>query len=597
MKKSKFDLSNEFKTTFSLGELIPFHFLDCIPGDSIKLTNQSLIRLQPLLAPIMNRVDLYTRYYFIPYRLLFEPFTEVITKPDDPRTLPVMSDFDKSYVNSRFNLFDRFGIQGKLSDLALKNLSAFPFLAYKLVVNYYFRDPLLNSKYNDNFTPQELIDYYKKNPDELIEVDRVLWQRDYFTSCKPTTQYGTEVDLDLDGNQVIKVSEMRWADALQRFKEKLLLGGTRFKDFVKTFYHTDIADQSLSRPLLLGGQKIHLNVSDVDQLVATQTDPLGNLGGKSVSLLDHNGYSFNCHEHGIILGLAWASPKQCYMAGIPRSFMKRDFYDFAIPNFANLGLQETYDLELDPSVTSMSVFGYNDRYSEYKHSYDVVTGGFANSLYFWHFARDLKRQTLSNAFVTSHPTSNPFAVRDIVSYIDPLTCCICYEEDTHLLYFYANRKAFDRDNPNSRFKDNYKTHLTDNPLDNIVVGWNDILKLSPSYCKENSVDQIATILVEYRDGKPLKGEYVLAKGNVYIGVPNVDYTAGVLTIRTDPSHTDIADKDILAIIKTDTENFISPEKYCVDAHRVDDQILAVFNNKISALRPLPYISDTSSMVY
>lgn len=419
MDKSKFDLSNEVKTSFSMGKLIPFHWLDVIPGDSIRTNSRVWFRLQPLIAPVMHKIDLYVNYYYVPYRILQDNFEKMITDPGSPIDVDMLGDYYGTVTTGKAwqddNLLRSFGISDSdhkdLSQEQADMICAYPFLAYHLIHNYYYKDPILDQSYIDDFHP---LDFKKV---DLLSLANVNWSNDYFTSIKPTTQYGSEVDIDMDGNKVVKVNELRTAEKLQRFKEKLLLSGNRYVDYIKSFFGTRPSDYSLQKPLHLGGTRQTLDIRDVDQTVGTESNPLANVGGKVNDLFVNDmSYQYDVTEHGIILGLMYIKPRQSYIAGIPRMFLKRDFYDFAVPMFANLGMQEVSTVELNAANCSdPETFGYNERYAELKYGIDVVAGDFQKSLNYWHFGRDIRKEVLSKEFLECRPSLRPFAIQEEVS--------------------------------------------------------------------------------------------------------------------------------------------------------------------------------------
>lgn len=416
---SKFNLSNELKTTFEIGDLIPFSWQDVVPGDHFKQSLVSLIRTQPLTSPVMDRLRFFSRFYYVPYRILMRNFEKMLMRPDDPLVAPTVYDIEKrlnQHIDSLnydgilkdYNLLRAFGISssdGNLSVDAMKLLSAFPFYAYQIIYNYFYKDPVLDDSFRDDFDPDT--DYDFKN---LFQIRKARLFNDYFTTTVPNTQYGSAVSLDMDGNSDIKVNEMRLAERLQVYKEKLLLHGARYIDYLKTFFGTSPNSEVLQQPILLGSGVSNINISDVDQMAPAQGSPLANTAGKSVSVVGDNGYQYQFKEHGIVLGLCFILPDQNYIAGIPRQFIKRDFYSFFNPQFSNIGLQETYGCEL--SAERKDTFGYNERYAELKYPVNVVAGDFKETLTHWHFSTTLGQSNLNNEFKLARTRNNPFAVRD-----------------------------------------------------------------------------------------------------------------------------------------------------------------------------------------
>lgn len=72
VKKNVFDLSHERKLSMNMGDLVPFYLQEIVPGDKFKVSSEQLIRLAPMLAPMMHRVNVFTHYFFVPNRLVYD---------------------------------------------------------------------------------------------------------------------------------------------------------------------------------------------------------------------------------------------------------------------------------------------------------------------------------------------------------------------------------------------------------------------------------------------------------------------------------------------------------------------------------------------
>ena len=195
------------------------------------------------------------------------------------------------------------------------------------------------------------------------------------------------------------------------------------------------SDARLQRPEYLGGGKTPVTVSEVLQMSSSdETSPQGNMAGHGVSVGNSNQFSRYFEEHGMIIGIMSVIPRTAYMQGLPRYLSKTDRYDFYWPEFAHLGEQTVKSQELywspASAVYNQSDFGYQPRYTEYRYIPDTVHGEFANTLKFWHMAREFANTPLLNSdFVRCQGDSlkRPFPVQD----------------DSHKLYVqtYCNIKA------------------------------------------------------------------------------------------------------------------------------------------------------------
>ncbi|UIW10388.1 major capsid protein [Flyfo microvirus Tbat2_163] len=181
--RSAFDLSVEKLLDCDMGQLIPVYIQECVPGDTFKMSAHMVIRMQPMVAPILHQIDAVTNYFFVPYRLLFDEWESFITGgPDGDYSgpLPLMSDLMSQFPTEKGNLLDFFGwpVTSPDSPLPMTEDNAplqFPLLAYNFVYNEYFRD-------------QNLIE-----PVELTQTDVLYrsWEKDYFTASLPFLQRGS----------------------------------------------------------------------------------------------------------------------------------------------------------------------------------------------------------------------------------------------------------------------------------------------------------------------------------------------------------------------------------------------------------------------
>lgn len=210
--RSVFDLSHVKRFTCDMGQLIPVYFDECVPGDTRKIGMQCVTRFQPLVAPILDSVDLTVHYFFVPTRLLMNKeedwntfLTGGVDGKDDSISLPLwnftFSDgsysnpnnpFSNGHEHGKYSLWDYFGLPVPSNDgdaskiTAIRNINhvlGFPQRAYNLVWNEFYRDPNIVDKVSlDNSTV-----LYR------------AWKKDYFTSALPWQQRGTAPALPLIG--------------------------------------------------------------------------------------------------------------------------------------------------------------------------------------------------------------------------------------------------------------------------------------------------------------------------------------------------------------------------------------------------------------
>ena len=193
-RRSVFDLSHEHKLTCDMGKLIPIFCEDVLPGDTFKVKTDIVVRLQALLAPIMHRVDVFTHFFFVPNRLIFDKWEDFITGGEDGTDNTVAPTITADSTNGFAigSLADYFGIPTGVPSL---EVSALPFRAYDLIYNEWYRD--------ENIIPEVNIST-AAGADSTTSTTLLsrAWEHDYFTKCLPWTQRGSQVSLPLSGGKV-----------------------------------------------------------------------------------------------------------------------------------------------------------------------------------------------------------------------------------------------------------------------------------------------------------------------------------------------------------------------------------------------------------
>lgn len=220
-KRNVFNLSYENKLTMNMGELVPIMCMPIVPGDKFRVNTEALVRLAPLVAPMMHRVNVYTHYFFVPNRLVWDQWEDFITRGIDGEDAPVLPRFNVrsdwygegiSSLISNGTLWDYLGLPSikKIGTQVISsdrnavslpdgfNVSSLPFRAYQLIYNEYYRDQNLTDP----------IDIYLGSGAEptypgirdLLTLRRRAWEKDYFTSALPWLQRGPEVTVPVGGS-------------------------------------------------------------------------------------------------------------------------------------------------------------------------------------------------------------------------------------------------------------------------------------------------------------------------------------------------------------------------------------------------------------
>jgi len=206
------------------------------------------------------------------------------------------------------------------------------------------------------------------------------------------------------------INQFRQANAMQVYLERNARGGTRYPEYLKAQWGVTSSDARLQRTEYLGGGSAPVVVSPISQQSASEVDnPLGKLGGVGTASSHGAGFVKSFEEHGYVYGMVSVRADLNYQNGIRRLFLRSTVFDLANPVFANIGEQPVYIEELYYNGTNpRTVFGYQERFAEYKQSYSTLSGnmrsGSANSYDVWHVAQNFPTApTLGDTFIVEDP--------------------------------------------------------------------------------------------------------------------------------------------------------------------------------------------------
>jgi hypothetical protein len=200
--------------------------------------------------------------------------------------------------------------------------------------------------------------------------------------------------VDLSSATGATINELRKASALQQWLELMARAGSRYREQIYAIFGEKIPDYTVQIPKYLGGGKTPIMISEVLSTYSNSSvsgdAPTGDMTGHALALGDNIGFTESFDEHGIILGLCRVVPKASYVQGLNRFWQKFDKFDHFFPQFANLGEQEVYNKEIyveGNQTDGNGIFGYQQRYAEYKYSQNRIAGDFRDSLAHWELSR------------------------------------------------------------------------------------------------------------------------------------------------------------------------------------------------------------------
>lgn len=209
----------------------------------------------------------------------------------------------------------------------------------------------------------------------------------------------------------LTINDLRQAFQVQKLLERDARGGTRYTEILRSHFGVVSPDARLQRPEYLGGSSTRILMNSVAQTAATNdVTPQANLSAFGLFGDSFHGFSKSFVEHGYIIGLVNVRADLSYQQGVNRMWSRKSRLDFYFPVLAHLGEQAILNKEIYAQGTAADdqVFGYQERFAEYRYSPSVITGKMrstdSQTLDIWHLAQKFDSlPTLSSQFIQDNP--------------------------------------------------------------------------------------------------------------------------------------------------------------------------------------------------
>ncbi len=235
-----------------------------------------------------------------------------------------------------------------------------------------------------------------------------------------------DIRADLSQATAANVNQLRMAFQVQKLLERDARSGTRYTEVIKAHFGVTSPDARLQRPEYLGGGKTPIVVSAVAQTSETTVDsPQGNLAAFATAQVNRHGFTKSFTEHCVLIGLISCQADLTYQQGLNRMFSRSIRWDYYYPALSHVGEQTILNKEIyaqgSLAVTDDLVFGYQERYAEYRYKPSMITGqfrsNFAQTLDTWHLSQNFTSlPTLSDDFIVDKPPIDRIAA--VVDYPD-----------------------------------------------------------------------------------------------------------------------------------------------------------------------------------
>lgn len=445
MRRAKHNLSHYRVTAGDFGYLYPFSATEILPGDTFRCSATALIRMQPLMTPLMHPVRLSIAHFFVPNRLVWSGWENFITGKTAGNIPTVVQSADSEITDYMGAAYGNFPV------------NALPVRSFNLIYNEFFRD-------------QDII---PERTEDDQSIPKVAWQKDYFTTARTQPQMGdgAKININISGELKVKgigmkdnifssnwpgayesdgtqrdyasawtgqinndiviegtgdpgfpnirteagtinaqmsIEEWRQQLAIQKYREARNKYGSRYKDYL-AFLGVRSADARLDRPEYLGGGRQTIAFSEVLSTVEDTSNsvPLGTQGGHGIASIRTRPWRRMFTEHGHIISLMHVRPTNVYNNAVDRNWLRTDYQSYWQKENEMLGEQPVLNRELYAgAANSTDIFGYSPRHDDYRTQRSYATGPMRKNEYnTWHLARDFSAQPALNAeFIECSPS-------------------------------------------------------------------------------------------------------------------------------------------------------------------------------------------------
>lgn len=427
--KSGFDMSHSNYFTAQCGTLTPALVEPLLPNDTVSLQMFSQIQLPPMATDFYGDVDAKFEVFFVPYRLLYGGWQDVITRSTTNRTENVTLKYLPK-ISLPANKMEAGTLADYLGIKCTNNITtgveipnSLPFLAYHKIYDDWYResriqtpvftkqiintedDPTLPtlanfpyiSGYDSSIGPLIIgssVAATLNDGHSIYDLRQRNFSKDYFTNATPRPQSGSESSLSfaidtVAGTGSFTISALRAANSLQRYMERNNIAGFRYADQIKATYGIYPSDAVLDRCIYLGSQTIPVVTKSVFQQNQASSDstsstrnPFNSVGTKFGTAQGFDDGSliqkFTATEHGFIFVIFSLVPQVKYSSGTRRYLTESSQADIPNPLLQGVGDQPIYDYELSGESfrtdDNQAIFGYSQRYAHYKFHTDEVHG-------------------------------------------------------------------------------------------------------------------------------------------------------------------------------------------------------------------------------
>lgn len=241
------------------------------------------------------------------------------------------------------------------------------------------------------------------------------------TEGRATNQLKYEFSLDT----------LRRAGRTEKWIQKALIYGNLIQDALFTHWGVKIKNERIQLPEFVTSSSKLVKIDTIlnNTTISSKDDSIQSTAGDKAGFASayDEGTNFDWYspENGYLISFMTVLPEQSYAYGKPRHLSKLRIFDFAFPEFAQIGMDAVYNEEIKLTginafneAYAKGIFGYQGRYYDYKCKQDEEHGQLRTTDDMYTFSRDFNiydvdsRPKLNYRFVHCHPSLDMFVVDD-----------------------------------------------------------------------------------------------------------------------------------------------------------------------------------------
>ena len=214
----------------------------------------------------------------------------------------------------------------------------------------------------------------------------------------------------LEDGTTFDISELRTVIQIQKILERANRTGSRYTEYLRSFFSVSPKDSRLQRPEFIGARKVPVVINEVLQTSqTTDSSAQGTQAGHGISVASNYVGKYFAEEYGCLVGIAFCRPTPLYTQGVNRQWFKKSRYDFYLPQLCNLSEQGIYagELYVDNTDKDTEIWGFQGRWNEMRAGTSLACGAMRDTYAYWNFSRHFdSRPELDADFIECKPSES-----------------------------------------------------------------------------------------------------------------------------------------------------------------------------------------------